>query len=231
MWMPTALGGGRRMAGIHKLLGKRIACRADQWVMGVLYPQKLQKHVLGFLEHRACRVISKFWLQRSTWTYVCGWNLELRLTLIPRSLQNYLQKAATNLSPHSEVMFSKRPWSQNTFSETTTASSLADGGFDKCTARLRFENLFTLVKIMGLPRIWKSGEKVKKSIAKWNQSLEGPGRGCRSLAGGVLGILTSAHTEQEVTQTLVWDDVVDHQRNWASLKAIRVTPGWHASCE
>uniref|UniRef100_A0A3B3I6A6 Ig-like domain-containing protein n=1 Tax=Oryzias latipes TaxID=8090 RepID=A0A3B3I6A6_ORYLA len=41
-------------------------------------------------------VVSRSWLQRSTWPFVCGWKPELRLTLTPNSLQNSRQKPDTN---------------------------------------------------------------------------------------------------------------------------------------
>ncbi len=114
---------------------------------------------------------------------------------------------------------------RKTWSRTMTAVSLAEGSLGRGMKWTAFENLSTTV----LPL--DGGRPVTKSMAMWDQGLEGIDSGRRSPTGGRLEPFPTAHTGQANTNSRASRATDGHQNRCLISASVRATPGWQASPE
>ncbi len=125
-------------------------------------------------------------------------------------------------------MSNGRPWMQKTWSKTMTAVSMAEGSLRSGSKWTTFENLSTTARTMVLPL--DGARYVTKSMAMWDQGLEGIGNGRRSLTGSRLEPLPTAHTGQFNKKFWASYATDRHQNRCLISTSIR-SPGWQASLE
>ncbi len=118
---------------------------------------------------------------------------------------------------------------RKTWSKTMTAVSLAEGSLGRGMKWTAFENLSTTVRTTLLPL--DGGRPVTKSMAMWDQGLEGIDTGRRSPTGGRLEPFPTAHTGQANTNSRASRATDGHQNRCLISASVRATPGWQASPE